>query len=98
MRVGWLRGAGITVKAALTLALSVATFAPVAHARVAQEDGPAVTEGSLVYRSTSHPGITTLWARTHIESRMDAWRAAASDDERSEGRREIVEDATRYRS
>lgn len=44
-----------------------------------------------------HPGITTLWARQHVDEQMDGWRRAASDEERLAARRRIVEDALRYR-
>jgi Ca-activated chloride channel family protein len=43
-----------------------------------------------------HPGITTLWARQAVETRMDAWRRAGSDQERESVRLAVVEHALRY--
>ncbi|MGA3091397.1 MAG: marine proteobacterial sortase target protein [Terriglobales bacterium] len=47
-------------------------------------------------QSTFHPGVTTLWARQHVEDLMDRWRQS-DENERQELRASVIAHAIRYR-
>jgi Ca-activated chloride channel family protein len=47
-------------------------------------------------KATFHPGITTLWARQHVEDLMDVWRKS-DENERAKVRAAVIAHAIRYR-
>jgi Ca-activated chloride channel family protein len=49
-----------------------------------------------VSKATFHPGITTLWARQKVETLMDVWRDARTDEERLARRLSVVHHAVAY--